>query len=348
MIGTSDDEELPSTLVSGSGGFAGGSASGSAAAGSSVAPQPPAGGGGYTNLSQYLNANQGSGSTTGQAASNTVVQDVNNANNANNTYFNDAKAQNDAAWAPASVNQNVLNSLTSGQVRTAPTVTYTAPTYNSNTLNDQANAQKANATAVGDAANAGAGQTGVSALLNKTYTNPSYTQGENTLDSFLVGGTSDLSNVSGLGSGITNSYNGIQASLAGQQNAGYNNAANTNAVYQNAVNNYAPPPAPTPVQSQTSSPTSNGQNTKTGSGQNGGELQKITNKLMSGMTPTDPVNVIGSIPNANTVIDKVSAGTNNAANKIANVAQKKLGFAHGGEVPRSSYVGILNKLRGSK
>jgi hypothetical protein len=124
------------------GGFAGGAGQGSGASGAPpvsapASPTAPGGGGGYANLSQYLQANQTTGGTTGQAAADFVQGQATGANAANQQYSQDAS--NDIANAVSGLgqsqsvlggiqtqtdanNQGALNAVSAG------TYNYTAPT----------------------------------------------------------------------------------------------------------------------------------------------------------------------------------------------------------------------------
>lgn len=131
MIGTQqDDDELPTSSSSknaqatlggvpaagSGGGFAGGTGTGSgqgATTGVAAGNATP-GGGNYTNLLQYLNANQGTGGTTGQAAENVVQQSADKATQAQNTYNTNASNEIAGAAAGLGVNQGVLGQIKSG------------------------------------------------------------------------------------------------------------------------------------------------------------------------------------------------------------------------------------------
>lgn len=133
IIGTQDTDDEENKAASdqpgsspqttggaGAGAFVGGTGSGSgqgattgtsAGGGSSSTP----GGGGYTNLSQYLNVNQGSGATTGQAAGNVVQQSADAATGAQGAYSQDATSDINNATSAVGVNQNNLNAINAGQ-----------------------------------------------------------------------------------------------------------------------------------------------------------------------------------------------------------------------------------------
>ena len=182
----------------------------------------------YSNLLQYISANQDSGATTGRGAANVVQQAGNQATAAQNAYQAsgnqattgldkglgvDSKVS-DQIKAGASANQDYLGKIAAGgDVKTgeynAPippaSTTYQGPgigdvsvsyggpqnsgDFKGQAATDQLSAISANERASGLARNAGGGQTGVSALLKDAYLQPQYTAGENNLDSFLAGGT---------------------------------------------------------------------------------------------------------------------------------------------------------------
>jgi hypothetical protein len=106
--------------ASGGTGLVGGAGTGSGQ-GVSTGPAPsgstspnPGGGGGFTNLSQYLAVNQGSGGTTGQAAGNVVTQSADAAKGAQGAYNTAATADINAATTAAGQQQGVFDKIGAG------------------------------------------------------------------------------------------------------------------------------------------------------------------------------------------------------------------------------------------
>jgi len=91
IVGGQDDEDLNNPNLPGAGAVTSGGGS-YAGDGSGVGATTKAGGtaaptssGNYSNLSSYLQANQGAGATTGKAAGNVIDQDVTKSKGANST-----------------------------------------------------------------------------------------------------------------------------------------------------------------------------------------------------------------------------------------------------------------------
>lgn len=245
IVGTDQDEENPSAAPAAgtpgtggsanaappsTGGAGGGFIGGGTGQGSTTAvksPTAPTSSGNYTNLTSYLQANQGGGATMGKTAENVVGQTGQQAKNDLATYQGSTNAA-IAAGTPG-VNQNTLsqikNGITTGpstttknadgsttttggrETYTGPTpaaVSYTGPTDPSKVTGqaatDQGKAYGDIQALVGGAPGSGTytggmvgqaagGQTGVQSLLKSTYQQPSYTAGESGLDAFLTGGT---------------------------------------------------------------------------------------------------------------------------------------------------------------
>lgn len=116
----------------------------------------------------------------------------------------------------------------------------TTSAFTGQTAANQNAAVAADATALGNAQNAQNGEKGVSALLKQAYQQPTYSQGENTLDTFLAGGTAGgqqaLGQAQGIGQGVSNGYAGINTALADAIQHGQQTGNNTNAAYQKAIN----------------------------------------------------------------------------------------------------------------
>lgn len=151
---------------------------------------------GYTNISQVVNANQGN--KLGQTIGTDVQQSGQNAQNQVNQSQQQFNQQTQANQANTSENaqlaQNVLNNPTqyaqqtgqpgqqAAQFQQLMSGAYQGPTGLSNAQQLQSNAQ--NVGQMGQALNSTGGRTG---LLQQFVGNPQYNQGEQTLDSVLLG-----------------------------------------------------------------------------------------------------------------------------------------------------------------
>lgn len=139
FLGNNDDEEQSSasnnakaataaaqgTPYGGAtGGFAGGTGTGSGQGATTTQPatstsnQPSAPTSSYANLSQYLNANQSTGGTTGQAAENVVQQSANQAKQAQGVYDSKASSEIADASKAVGVNQDTIGSIKAGTAST--------------------------------------------------------------------------------------------------------------------------------------------------------------------------------------------------------------------------------------
>lgn len=268
--------------VGGGSGFAGGTGTGSGqGATTSVAPGVPGASagnpGGYTNLSQYLSANQGSGAATGQAAENVVQQSADATAQAQNAYNTSGSNDIAAATSGLGVNQDVLGKINAGAATVDPnqlkkiteggnsttgkytgpaavTAAYGGPTpekviysgpdvgsFTGQTAANQTAAQSAQGVLSGKVADAQRGQEGVAALLKDAYAQPSYNAGENNLDAFLANGTTGgqaaLGQAGALGTAASTNYANILDTLKGKAAAGRGMADATNSAYSGAVTN---------------------------------------------------------------------------------------------------------------
>lgn len=275
IVGTDEEDKKATTsqspnAVAGSGGAMIGGGGGVGGPSTSTVANPTQGN--FVNLNNYLEANQDTGASTGQAAANMVQGEGEAAKAAGNTYnasagqqISDAtqKVGTDAAALQGDINSgtakndpNVLakiNAGSGGTSYTGPTdfsnikyggpaaasVAYGGPTSTGNfsgqVAADQTSAIAANQKATADSANAAgpSGGAGQSALLKSTFQNPNYTVGENSLDSFLVGGTpggqTALAKAGGVGRDVSNNYAGINSALEGKIGAGQTSATTANA-----------------------------------------------------------------------------------------------------------------------
>lgn len=389
IIGTDDDPTNPANaanptqpgqvaganVTGGSGAFVGGGSGQGATTKVGGAAASPTSSGSYTNLSQYLQANQGGGATNGQAAENVIQTDANNANSALGQYNTDTANQIKTGGANVAVDQSVLNNINSGGK--APTAAYNGPTadqiyggtapgasgtdYSSvmNAIGAPAASGKAAFGLNGDVANANGGQSGMAALLGKANGGAT-TAGENNLDAFLANGTTPGigATATGVGNGVNTAFQNAQTNFANNATGLTNEAGTTNGIYANAAAAYKPPPISTDSTSISASapkptpppPPPGGSGTGNykgpasipdpmGVSNNGTLYQK-----MSGAGP--PItNLVPQIVN----VAKTYAGPLNPISQgqqTWNQVQSWGVAAHGGEVP--SYSQLMNTLKGAR
>ncbi len=275
--GQQQDEELqngqPPAPGSGGGGAFVGGGSGQGATTKTAAGAPTSSG--YTNLSSYLQANQGSGTTTGQAAANVVDQAGAAAQKANDAYSGAANKEVNAAGQHLGVDPGTYAKIKAGMGNAkTDDVNYAGPKDIAHMSGDttalQGAAQGANSTAGMNAAAAGGGQSGVSGLLQQAYQQPNYSQGENSLDAFLAGGSGGQAALNSSAAGAkqaVGAYDKINDTLTGKIKNATDMAAGTNKIYndkiastpaytggqahQTIVPARAPAPLPTPASQQT-------------------------------------------------------------------------------------------------
>lgn len=331
FLGVNDDDDQPTSSSSSnaraaaasaqglpyggaSGGFVGGTGTGSGQGATTTMPatstsaQAPRGNS-YANLSQYLQANQGTGAMTGRAAENVVQQSADQAKGLQNAYQSQASSEIENATKPLQLNQDTIAKIKSGTATvdqgtldkiakgaytysptqvgdygkadekvlnnivasgSAATSPYSGPTdfskvvyggpsldqvkvgpyggptsaniggFSANTEAARQAALQQAGVAQGNVQNAQGGQSGVAALLRQAYQQPNYTVGENSLDSFLAGGTQGgrqaLGQAAGVGKDVADSYSKIQDALSGKINTGLGLSDQTNKAYQDAIN----------------------------------------------------------------------------------------------------------------
>ncbi len=272
IVGGIDDENDPNkpgvaTAGAGGGGFVNGS--GGQGATTKAAPTSS---GSYTNLTSYLGANQGSGGVTGQAAGNTVQQSGDVSNAANKALTTNAgkevvRARVDPSKlaaiqaSGATVDKNQLNQINAG-IGTGKNATYSGPSMKGSVkdhviaapptvkyggpsdvtgVTGAGDAEGAMNTLGGDLGNITGGQGGRAALLQKSYQQPSYTKGENNLDSFLMGGTpggqAAIAGAKTHWDGQGKSYQGVLDKINGNISTAQKSAVDTNKAYSDAVDN---------------------------------------------------------------------------------------------------------------
>ncbi len=286
LIGTEEDENMPTSSSSpnaraGGGyqggvpgvGFIGGGAQGATTAvGPTNSSAGQGGGGAYANLSQYLQANQGTGATTAKAGANLVNKSSADVDSAQGQYAKDAGAEitgQASGTAPVQgnfdkinagavgVDQNILGQINSGKY-TGPKdfsqVKYSGPAiaditakYTGGSTADNLNSSgvQADRSAMAQASGTNAdlvkqasgGQDQVAGLLKGAYGNT--TTGENQLDSFLARGTDQgrtaLADSARNANRFQGAYQGIQDRLNGQIKDANQTAAATNASYGSAI-----------------------------------------------------------------------------------------------------------------
>ena len=213
---------VPPTLGASSGGSSGPSSSGAAPV-TAKTPSAPQ----FTNLQDYLNAN--SGSNFGGQVAGQVQNEVNSANQDQTTA--DSQFQNQVDQGTTQYNPNLINEATSdaasfvqdpnkvSQFDSQLNAQYQGPQSFSSDTSLYNPASQATNQAYNDSQlfNSSGGQ---QALLSRLYGTPGYTQGQQNLDSLLMGAPS-----------------GQQAIQATQQNA--NQSANNFQNLQNQLNQYA-------------------------------------------------------------------------------------------------------------
>ncbi len=122
-------------------------------------------------------------------------------------------------------------------------VSYGGPTgtegFTGNTAAAKTAAVGAGEQTAANAKNAAGGQAGVAGLLRSAYQNPNYSQGENSLDAFLAGGTSGgqaaLGQAAGVNARTQSGYTGINDLLSGKIKGATDQAAVTNNQYRNDI-----------------------------------------------------------------------------------------------------------------
>lgn len=226
--GSGTDQGQGNIIATGGSGGSGYVGSGGQGATTTTAPSPAGtSSGNFTNLQSYLGANGDAAQATGNAAAGTLNTGAANATNATNAFGSAAQNDIDTAGANTAVSQANLDTINSGIAKTDQNTlnaikaggqgtSYSGPTsFTSNYANPtldttgwsnysgpksstdysaptsalQSTADQAVQKAGIDGAQAQNGFSGLSSLLKSTYQQPQYTQGENSLDAFLVNGT---------------------------------------------------------------------------------------------------------------------------------------------------------------
>ncbi len=269
IVGGIDDENDPSKPQASDGG--GGYVNGSGGQGATTKAAPTSSGS-YTNLTSYLGANEQAGATTGQAAGNTVNQSG-VASNAANKVLGDNGAK-EAATGAVGIDQKTVAALGKGAkidpkkmaainagIGTGQNATYTgghqvADAYQGKVPTVQYGGPKEakNVTGYGDAdsamqmlggnmGNFTGGQDKRTALLQQTYQQPSYTQGESNLDSFLVGGTTGgkqaIASAKKSWDGQDKAYQGVKDAVSGNIDKAKQKTKDTQDLYTKVAKNAA-------------------------------------------------------------------------------------------------------------
>ena len=244
-MATLDEENDPNkknAATSGGAYIGGGSGQGAT---TGIKSESPTASGSYTNLQNYLGANQGNDAAMGQAAYGVVNQAGQAAEKSLGDYQTNATNAITAGTQNVNqdtlggfgkgmgVDQNVLKDINAGKYSTgAPTVNYQIKaidtSYNGPT---DYNAVQGQQQAVGDVQKTGelaglaGSNAGVGQLLRTAYDRPSYSTGENQLDTFLTqGGAGGQQALGKIGSDwghegdkLTNAYSGIQSQIGKAQ-----------------------------------------------------------------------------------------------------------------------------------
>lgn len=206
-----------------------------AAGGASPASGTPTRSGSWTNLQQYVTANQGQDKQLGQRAAATVENRVADAN---------ARRQNLAQQAQSAVTAGSPTSTVANQLRTDPTkvtrqqyeqastATYTGPRALSEIQGyDEAEKAQRKSTQLADNLTAG-NHTNRTAALNEIAGRPGYSMGERNLDGFLLGaglgGQEQLAAIKPHGTGGVGhvAWDGLAKSVGAQIGAAQTNAKN--------------------------------------------------------------------------------------------------------------------------
>lgn len=243
-----EDEELnqpgaPPAPQGGGGGFVGGATGDGGGLAAKAAPGAPTSSGSFTNLSNYLQANQGAGAQTGKAAANVVDQAGDKASQAQDTYSSAGTGDVLNAGATVNVDPSVVGKLKSGEIAAKDAqVSWKGPNsvsdFTGATAGKQTAALGATQDVLGKAKAAAGGQSGVASLLRDAYQQPSYTAGENNLDSFLAGGTpsgqKELGRAAGVAQNAQGGYDQINKTLNDQINNEKGWVDSTNKAYDRA------------------------------------------------------------------------------------------------------------------
>lgn len=184
------------------------------------APAPKAGGnvGGFTNLQQYVTANQGNDAQMGQKVQGVVGDDAQKSDAAVSNYQgagSQAVDQGTVKWDKGLGNEvmkdptKVVSDQSKSQAfQRMLTGKYAGPNVSTDVAG-YGDAQAANQVVKNDLESARGDNAGRQGLLDKAYGRAGYSQGEKTLDSFLLGA----------GQGGQQSLNDIQANYGGKANA---------------------------------------------------------------------------------------------------------------------------------
>lgn len=221
-------------LSNSSGQIDAGSGQGGGSVSGGASPRPTQGSKGWTNLQNYVAANEGTGQRMAGDVSSKVTQRASDASQAGQSYATTASER--VRQGTANVDNDILKA-----VREAPT-TIAGDEGKKQAFNQQLNATYAGPQAYSDiegfqdagkkykgvAQNADQARTfeGRSTLLDDVYGRPSYTRGEKNLDSFLIGGGDGRDQMEavaknyGTGSQFENSWDELLSKVSGQIDQG--------------------------------------------------------------------------------------------------------------------------------
>lgn len=213
-----------SEQVVGNGGSAG-TIDAQGSGGGASTPPAQAGGGGFTNLQSYVTANQGNDAAMGQQVQGLVANDAKTATDQTGAYQSGAQSQ----IASSTVNQDQdvqsrIKDNASSINKDAFDKQYNA-SWSGPTTADQyqgyGDAQKATDKVTSEAKSAGGDNTARQGLLSQVYARPDYGQGEQTLDSFILGsgqgGQQALQNINqqygNFGQNFTDAAGAVQSAI---------------------------------------------------------------------------------------------------------------------------------------
>jgi len=151
----------------------------------------PSRSGSWANLVSYINANQGNDSAVGGQIKASVGKDASRADQATQQYQDSAnKSISDQTTANQSaVNASKTTPITGFKqpIGSSMSAQYNGPA-SSDQINEYAKARQQNDSVQNTATLAKGGENDRVSLLDKTFARPGYTQGEKSLDSFILGG----------------------------------------------------------------------------------------------------------------------------------------------------------------
>ena len=365
-----EDDKLKQGQSDGGGAYIGGGSGQGATTG--INSDSPSSSGNYTNLQNYLTANEGNDTLMGQgaagvanAAGQGAVQAMdtmqNNANSqiSSGTVNVDPEKEKQIAFDPGAGFQGRISNLSKGGTDSGGQYNYGGPssvntTYGGPQSYNEINGALDTAGKVGNAqsvADQSKTTPGVSTLLKSAYGQPGYSSGENQLDTLVTqsgtGGQGQLNKIGQDWGGITDTANNMYGGIQSQIQAGKDTSAATGAKYAGDIAqaqkdvgaaNSQIDSAKTQGQAYLKQKAIDDQNARDAAAakaaQNGLDYLNWGKSVTGAATPTKQA------PTGSNW-DDASAGhsTNGPAPLFA---------AFGGKVPYNKYSGISNMLNGRK